>query len=98
MQFEVHAAKETSTIFNALKNKVENGGKGSYAQSFSLLGSLEEKGLGMKPSMVNSSPWQMSLVNAGNVPTASGGKSTELWAGAGPREKSTSGKEATHIA
>ena len=52
----------------------------------------------MKPSMVNSSPWQMSLVNAGNVPTASGGKSTELWAGAGPREKSTSGKEATHIA
>ena len=33
----------------------------------------------MKPSMVNSSPWQMSLVNAGNIPTASGGKSTELW-------------------
>ena len=26
MQFEVHAAKETSTIFNAFKNKVENGG------------------------------------------------------------------------
>ena len=51
----------------------------------------------MKPSMVNSSPWQMGLVNAGNVPTASGGKSTELWAGAGPREKSTSGKEATHV-
>lgn len=55
MQFEVHAAKETSTISNAFKNKVENGGwgGGGYAQSSSLLGSLEEKGLGMKPSTLH---------------------------------------------
>ena len=54
MQFEVHAAKETSTIFNAFKNKVENGDwGGGYAQSSSLLGSLEEKGLGMKPSTLH---------------------------------------------
>ena len=34
MQFEVHAARETSTIFNAFKNKVENGGWGGVCTKF----------------------------------------------------------------
>lgn len=46
MQFEVHAAKETSIIFNVFKNKIKTGGWGANTQSPSLLESLEEKGLG----------------------------------------------------
>lgn len=46
MQSEVHAAKETSTIFNAFKKKIKKWGKvGENAQSSSLLGSLGEKDL-----------------------------------------------------
>ena len=57
MQFEVHAAKEIVTNFNAFKNKIKLKMRGvrerENAQSSSLLGSLEEKGLGMKPSTLH---------------------------------------------
>ena len=57
MQFEVQAAKETVTNFNAFKNKIKLKMRGvrerENAQSSSLLGSLEEKGLGMKPSTLH---------------------------------------------
>lgn len=96
MQFEVHAAKETSTIFNAFKNKIKlkTGGRGV-----------------MHKVLVSLGPWKRRVWEW-NHPLSMTNESLKckecshrLWMqtqGAlgqeqGPGERSSRGKEATHI-